>query len=269
MQNIILSLVLILIPLSCAPAWAMGQPPQPPGISELQEKISAELNQMDNDVAQAARQLPSLGLQSDATARILQQLYDRHSSVVAASTFDTDGNLLLVQPDKYKYSEGKNISDQPHFPRLKSSGKPVLSSMFMTVEGFYAVSLAYPVFSSEGQLIGFVSVVLQPYALMRNIIQPRMAGFPSIETLAIQTDGRVIYDKDILQVGKMTFSDPLYQSYPGLLELAQRIAHTESGEGSYIFPASLGKDPVKKATTWTTISLHGTEWRLVLSRIVN
>lgn len=246
---------------------AMSTAPHLPGIMELRNKITAELNQMDSDLAQAARQLAATGLQGADAAKILQKLYDDHSAAVVASTIDPQGELLLVQPGRYQGSKGQSISAQAHFPAMIKTKQPILSGMFKTVEGFYGVSLAYPVLTSDGKLIGFVSMVFKPDALMGKIIKPYLSGLPNVEALALQTDGRIIYDKDILQIGKMTFSDPLYQSYPDLLALAKKMVQQPSGAGTYTFPASLGSAPVKKATEWTTVSLHGTEWRLIISKV--
>jgi hypothetical protein len=65
-----------------------------------------------------------------------------------------------------------------------------------------------------------------------------------------------------MQTGKMTFSDPVYQSYPTLLELANRMTLEASGTGSYTFP-------VKKVSEWATVSLHGTEWRVIVSQVID
>ena len=64
----------------------------------------------------------------------------------------------------------------------------------------------------------------------------------------------------------MTFSDPLYQSYPNLLDLANKITQQPAGSGAYTFPAGPGQPAVNKISEWATISLHGTEWRLIISK---
>lgn len=268
MKKAALLSLFILVLFTALPVLAMGQPPQPPNVLELQSKIFNALNQMDIDLAQAAKQLSSLELDGEAASQILQKLYAYHPSAVDIATIDLEGNLLLIEPEKYKESEGENISNQPHFDMLKITQKPVLSEMRKTVEGFYAVSLAYPIFS-QNKPIGFVSIVLKPDALMRKTIQNFISGFSSMEVLAIQKDGRIIYDKDFQQIGKMTFSDPLYQSYPALLALAKKITQQTSGTGIYDFSVKSGKEPVKKAAEWATIGLHGTEWRLVLSEVID
>jgi hypothetical protein len=241
---------------------AMGAAPHLPGIVDLQSQIAAELNSLDSDLAQAAQQLSTIGIYGSAST-ILLNIYNKHSSVVDVATVDPDGYLITIQPDRYKSSEGQRINEQPHFMEVIKTGRPGMSGMFKTVEGFYAVSLIYPIVNLKGQTIGYVSLVFKPDALMGNIIKPYTS---SVEAFALQKDGRVIYDKDIYQIGKMTFSDPAYQNYPDLLRLATQITAEASGAGTYAYPVGFSNAPARKATEWTTLSLHGVEWRLVVSQ---
>jgi len=259
--------ILLLIVLAAA-AFGLGGAPQLPPITVLQSRIAGELNSIDADLAQAAGQIAPLGLTSTATGKVLQKLYDKHSAIIDIATIDLDGNLLLIVPDAYKQAAGTNISQQAHFALIRKTGRPVMSQMFKTVEGFNAAALAYPVIASgETAATGFVSIVFKPDTLMRNIIKDYLQDLPSAEALAIQLDGKVVYDYDIFQVGKMTFSDPGYQAFPSLLLLASKMTQEASGSGTYDYVARSGNKATKSAV-WTTISLHGTAWRLMLSEVI-
>ena len=202
MKKLLLFLIIVL--LAAPQVLSMGTAPHLPGIVDLQGKINNELIAMDGDLASAAARISALGLQSDGTAKILQKIYDDHNSVVDVVTVGLDGHLLLIQPRTYKSSEGSFIGNQQHFQQLVKTKKPVVSPLFKTVEGFWA-SLAYPVFSPQGKLIGCVSIVFKPDALMGNIIKQYISVTSSVDAMALELDGKVIYDKDILQVGRMTF----------------------------------------------------------------
>lgn len=259
-------IVCVLYLVSCflltAPAGAMGAPPHLPGIVDLRAEIAAELNSIDSDLADAAQRLSTVGLH-DGSAPILLNIYNRHASIVDAATIDPDGYLITIQPGRYKSSEGQRINEQPHFMEVVRTGRPVLSGIFKTVEGFYAASIIYPVRNLKKQTIGYVSVVFKPDALMAAIIKPYTS---SVEAFALQADGRIIYDKDIYQIGRMTFADPAYQKYPDLLRLAARITQEASGAGTYTYPVGYSNTPVRKTTEWTTVSLHGVEWRFAVSQ---
>ena len=242
-------------------AFAMA--PTPPTITQLSNKINIELTNMDQAVAVATQQLSGSDLNDKITFDTLKNLYNEFPSTVIASTIDPNGNLVMVFPQTYQ-SQGESVKSQAHFQQALKTKKPGLSNMFKTVEGFYATSLIYPIFTDKN-LTGFISLVFQPQALFNNNIKPNLDQFPSMEALAIQLDGRIIYDRDILQVGQMTFSDPMYQTSPSLLTIAQRMTSEASGSGTYTFLDKTKQNTINKTTQWDTISLYQTQWRLILA----
>lgn len=258
--------VLLFLSVPTSRSLAMGNPPPVPHVSALQTQISAELYSLDADLAAAAQKISLIGLTGDTPVDILQNLYDRHPSIVDNATVSLDGRLLLIEPYKYKSAEGQYIGDQAHFIQAKNTRQPVMSDMFKTVEGFWAISIIYPVVTTDGKTIGYVSSVFRPDALIRNVISPYISYYPSVEATAIDTDGHIVYDKDLLQVGKNTFTDPAYQSYASLLNLARQITAEAAGTGTYTFSTGLGNAPAEKSSEWSTISLHGVDWRLILSK---
>lgn len=266
MNNKLIPLILLLSLCSMSPAFSMSTPPKDP-LQALQAKVEIELNSMDMDLAQAASDLAGQDLTASQANAALLTLYNAHDSIVDVATIDPDGTLLLIQPAKYRDSIGQNISGQAHFGQLRNSNGPVMSNLFKTVEGFHAVSLAYPVLAGDRlEKIGYISIVFQPQALVRKAVEEAGLSKGNFEIMAIQDDGRIIYDKDLLQVGKMTFSDPLYQKYPSLLKLAKRIIDEGSGSGVYEFPAKGSSVAVQKEAVWTTVNLRSATWRLVLAK---
>ena len=83
-------------------------------------------------------------------------------------------------------------------------------------------------------------------------------------------DGLLLYDEDASQIGKNLFEDPLYKPFPNLLDLGHRIVAERSGHGYYsYFQVTEGnKTAVNKECYWTTAGLHGREWRLVVTKII-
>jgi len=63
-------------------------------------------------------------------------------------------------------------------------------------------------------------------------------------------------------------TDPAFAGYPELVALTKRIATEPSGTGTYTFTPAGGGPAVRKSAFWTTAGLHGTEWRIVVARVV-
>jgi hypothetical protein len=171
--------------------------------------------------------------------------------------------MTTVEPPEYRSFEGKDISDQEQVKRMLKSRKPVLSSVFRSVEGYYAVDAEYPVFNPEGSFIGSVSVLFKPEKLLGDIIRPLVKGLP-IDIWAMEQGGRLLYDVDPAQVGLNLFTSPEYRSYKQVIRLAKKIAKTPKGDGGYRFKKGTLTGPeVNKKAYWQSVVLYGTSWRLV------
>lgn len=231
---------------------------------DLQRDVQSRLDQADRDLAAAAGELAQSGLDGDEARRILSGLASRYHYAVDCCTVDEHGKIVAVEPAAYHEFAGADISGQEHVGRLKETGRPVLSNVFTAVEGFAAVDMQRPVFSQQGELIGSVSMLISPERFFSSFTVPDMQG-ERPEMMIMQKDGDILYDTESSQTGRNTFTDPLYQDYAGLTELAKRVVADKAGVGTYAIPEQQLQKQAAKRSVWTTVGLHGTEWRLIVN----
>ena len=74
----------------------------------------------------------------------------------------------------------------------------------------------------------------------------------------------ILYETDPTQV-LLNRSSSMYQDYPELLELFNRMSVERTGYGTYEFLDQSHMETTKKGCYWTTIPNRGTEMRLVLT----
>ncbi len=233
-------------------------------LAGIETGARGSLGALDANVSEAARHFAAAGMEGEGTDGVLEYLVASTPAVVDAVTVGPGGTILAVMPEEYQESIGADIGEQAHIVRILKDGEPALSDVFTTVEGFDAAAIARPVTSPSGEILGGVSVPFRPDLLLGNVIAPAVNGTGAVVTV-IQTDGRVLYDPDPAEIGKMTFEDPIYADYPDLLTVARRVAAEPAGAGGYEFLATGGTDPVHKEIVWGTVCLHGTEWRIVVT----
>jgi hypothetical protein len=77
-------------------------------------------------------------------------------------------------------------------------------------------------------------------------------------------DPTVMYETDPSQI-LLNKSSPVYQSYPALLALIDRVSAERTGYGTYEFLDQSHAKTVKKGSYWITIPNKGTEMRLILT----
>ena len=258
MKNLLLLLMCYLFALPTATA---AKPPA--ALLQTRQQVTAEFDRLDHSLKKAAKELGKTGLTGDDARRILTATCQEFSYMMDCSVIDLHGRMITVEPARYRSVEGTDISDQAHVINILKHHKPVLSAVFRTVEGDLAVDAEYPVFSPKGHFIGAVSVLFKPEHFLGEMIKPMVKG-GSLDIWVMERGGRLLYDVDPQQVGLNLFTSPYFHSYKELQQLAKKIAQSPQGNGTYRFKkANLTDHDVTKKACWQSVSLYGTQWRLV------
>jgi hypothetical protein len=229
--------------------------------------LQDRLDTADTVVSATGGILAGTGITGQGADDALLSLAESEQWVVDAVTVSPDGTIAAVMPEEYQGVIGDYIGNQSHIVTILTDKKPVLSPVFRTVEGFEAAAIAYPVFSSGGELIGGISVPFRPDLLIGPLIIDATRGTEYGVEVIQATDGLILYDSDPAQIGK-TPDDPIYVEYPELRALVLQIMSQRSGKGTYRFPTPGSSQPVQKEAVWDTISIHGTEWRIAVQEVI-
>ena len=244
----------------------------------FQADVQGSLTDLDSDVANAAQNLSTTGLEGDAAREVLRKLLDTNSNLVEASTFSKEGKIIVAECRECNGSEGADISSQEIVANFLKTKIPTFSRQLLLAEGYNGTVLEYPVFSPKGEFLGGSSAIIEPDKLLDKLATPLLyfnvstqSNITNYTFWVMDLDGLLLYDEDEGQIGRNLLEDPLYKSFPSLLELVeQRILTERSGHGYYNFFQVTGGNEaeVTKECYWTTAGLHGTEWRLVINKVV-
>jgi len=226
--------------------------------------VGQDLAEMDMAVSDGAARIGTLGFNGSETKAALVKMDDFPWAVDTITVNDT-GIINNVEPEVYKSVSGENLSDQKHLQRLYLQKVPVMSDVFLSVEGVPAVDIASPVFSPDGKFIGATTLLFNPELFFSKNTPKKSDGTPW-HLMVMQKNGLIVYDPDYGQIGKNTFSDPLFKPFPDLIALAEKMSRERVGNSTYTFIDANGMNVTKEAM-WTTVGIRGNEWRLVLIRI--
>jgi hypothetical protein len=232
-----------------------------------QAAINAELLRLDGLLSNACQQLSATGLTGPEAEEILNGLYTENSDIIVnAATADRNDILLAVQPSNYSNIIGQDIADQEQNIEMHKTMRPSLSNLISLVEGFPGVVMVSPVFDTNEQFIGSLSIVFQPYQFIHPIVGNLTKGIYTI--FALQRNSTLIYDVTVEEQGKNIFTDEAYAGYTGLQTFIHQVVDTQSGYGTYSYFDDLApsRPLVNKEAYWTTIGIYNTDWRLVIAR---
>lgn len=263
---------------AAGPSAEGSLPDMPFLLLQIQADVQGSLNDLEAAVADASAKLSAPGLGGDAARQVLRRLLDANPDLVEAVTFDIDGRIVVAECDACQGAEGAegaDIGGQEHIAHVLNNRNPTFSGEFLLVEGYTGTAIAYPVFSEDGELLGGISAIIEPEDLIGGLVAENLQFDVSTRSQitdysfwAMDPDGLILYDRDESQIGKLLFEDPLYQPFPSLLELGERIAAERAGHGYYSFQVAEGDETVvTKESYWTTVGLRGRDWRLVVTRI--
>lgn len=232
-------------------------------VTSVRENVTGQFELINRSLSASAADLRNADLTGEKARESLSTLLGSTPYAIDCITVDPYGRVKAVEPSLYGDIVGGSLTDQEHIRRLFATGKPVTSGVIVTVEGFPAIDCAMPVYSPEGQVKGAVTLLYNTSLWHDAITAADPTGV--YEAFVMQPDGLIVYDADPVQTGRYVFSDPHYAPYTSLLVLARHITAEPSGNGTYTYPDLNGR-VVQKEATWKTVSLYGTEWRVVFSR---
>jgi len=225
-------------------------------LREAHLAVTAALTRIESALAQAA---PKTAADPSGTVESLCATLPAASCAV----LDARGRITAIAPKENAGLVGADVSQQDHAAKLLKKRKPVMGDVFVALQGYPSVGIYRPLFSDQKEFAGGVGVLVKPEVLLKGALAP-WEGRDGRHFWVMDTYGRVLYDSDETQVGKMLFSDPLYSPHKKLLALSRRIAAQAKGKGEYRFLRAGGTEVVAKSALWDTVGLHGARWRLVL-----
>lgn len=232
-------------------------------LSAVQSSVDSEIARIGNSVIYASQQLTATGISGDGARQIIAALAANSSYIIEAATQNLDRVMTVVEPEAYHKSEGKIIGEQKWLnPNPIGDITPTMTPVIMLITNQSGCSIVAPIFDSNKVLIGTVSSIFDPQAMVDAAIKEVAPG-SGYSFTASQLDGLVVYSGHPDFRGKNLSTDQtLAANYPGVKESAMVTSTVSSGYHAY----SVGSQ--QRESYWITINAYGQEWRLVIHHAI-
>ena len=234
-------------------------------LNRVVEGIVQKVSAIENSLINASDVISNNSKIPENIQNIIMRIYKENPDVYDVSYIDEKSILKNIYPEEYESIIGVDLSAQEQFDILKQTKKPVWSDLFYAVEGFYSFDLEWPLFNLNSDFIGSLSVLIKNDDFFRDIFLSNINN-PNYEVWIMQNDGTVVYDIDTFEIGRNIFTDELYSEYDELRVLCKTIIEENEGAGKYTFLQTNSETPVTKESIWTTISFHGKDLKVVLTK---
>jgi hypothetical protein len=234
-------------------------------LAKAQTSTDTEIQRIGQSLVYASKQLSTTGISGTEADQILNALAANSSYIINAATENLNNTIVAAAPANWSYITGRNVGEQAYLnPNPASEITPMMTPLVAVQSDMMANIVAAPILNSNRELIGYISVILDPARLLSDTITAALQG-TIYTTTVMQTDGLMIYDSDPLQQYKNMFTDQAYANYTQLLLLGHHVAQYSSGYGTYKFTVDAASPiVVNKECYWTTVFAYGQVWRIAL-----
>lgn len=201
---------------------------------------------------------------NDESKKFLADYYESHKQMIETVTrVDNKGRILYTYP----YNDsliGSDISYQKHIKQIMAVKKPVISDVFMSVQGFLAVALHVPVFK-DGEYAGSIAILVKIDELGKEYLGK--LKFRGTGSAWIITENNIeIFCNFEEHIGK-SYLD-VTKKNPAAVELTNRLKSENMGTIKGIHRLDIDNDPdgfIEKYIVFYRVPLNNTYWTILIS----
>lgn len=192
---------------------------------------------------------------------LIEEFYNSHKNKIEAVTrISKEGKIIYTHPYVPEVI-GKDVSYQDHNSMMMSKREPIISNIFMSVQGYRTVSVAVPIFK-DSVYEGSISCLIPfDYIAEKNVknIKIGETGYAYL----IDEDGVFLSSPRMGQIGNSILT--LSQGIPSALKMAENMLSEENGRVEYEFPHINTKEIVTNYNYFERIELLNTHWIIAVT----
>ena len=190
----------------------------------------------------------------------MQDYFVSHSEELSAITrISAEGKIIYTYPFVEEVI-GRDVSEQKHNAEIIRNHKPVISDVFLTVQGYRALVYAYPIIE-KNEYKGCISLVI-PFEYIAkkflNIIKIGAGG----SSFIISEEGIELYCSEKDHIGRSIFNfDLKMDAYE---KLGQKMLQKKDGIAEYLIQDEKTKEFIKRIAVYKSVPIENTFWSLAV-----
>jgi serine/threonine-protein kinase len=200
---------------------------------------------------------------SKTLTRTLEDLSSRFPYVESFAASLVPGKIIAVAPSKYQQAIGTDTSKFEHNILVIKQGVPITSRVYMSTEGFEAITLVVPVKNGH-RVTGMLSARLKAATFFGELLSNDL-NIRNRDIWVIQDDGLILYDNNPNEIGQNLFREERFQQVAELRQLAKQIILQDAGVGYYKNQSTGQTESSQRIASWRTLRpTENREWTIVV-----
>ena len=194
---------------------------------------------------------------------MMRQFYRAHSKEISGITLiNRSGFIAYTYP--YENFTGSDLTHQPHIRKMMNTEKPIISGIFVTVQGFRSTAFNIPIFRNDTYQ-GAISILV-PFD---NLGSEYLAGIHVLDGTGnawmISPDGTILYSPAPELVGRNVNS--LYNTSTSVPAMTGEAIAGKTGIMTYTRrnPAGSMAAPVTYQAAFVPVHIADTSWSVIVA----
>lgn len=193
----------------------------------------------------------------------IKEFYNQHADKISAITrIDASGKIVYTVPF-VRQAIGRDVSHQAHNRRIMEEHRPLVSDVFMAVQGYRAVAFAMPVFKNHTYR-GSLSILIPFRRIAKKYLAAIRLG-DSGSAWLLSRKGIELFRPSPGHAGQSVFKT--FASSPTVIAMAKKMIKGEQGTTVYTEEQTRGNRTraVTSHAVYLPIELPGNFWSIVVA----
>lgn len=211
---------------------------------------------------QVLSRIPAIIEMNDTGKRMLSEYQrDQGGELSGITRVDERGLIEFTVP--VLASIGQDISHQDHIRRMQQYHEPVVSDVFMAVQGFRTIAVHVPVFR-QGHYDGTIAFLLSFDRIAKKYVENVRLGASGFAWI-VSERGIEISSPFKNHIG-MNVRD-VYRDYESVVSMIDRILRSERGTAVYAYRKSSADSlhAVTYRAVFLPLTVHNTRWSIIVT----
>ncbi|MFH0968234.1 MAG: hypothetical protein V1862_11185 [Methanobacteriota archaeon] len=233
-------------------------------LSSVCDSLNHSLNQIDQNLAKIAGVFRTSDMRNTSASDIIGPYQIDQEGLggiilfVGDTVYPSLNSSAMKKPFDSSILQDMAINDSIRYI------KPKMSQEIEITDSKPIIMISRPTVIDD--IIGAAVAILIPWSFCDAIVQPRING-TNILCIVMQLDGIILYSSSSGELAKIPPENFLTE-FPTFRDVKRAMIAEKDGHMNYELWRADRSEPKARDAYWSTITLHGTEWRVMIAEPV-
>lgn len=241
----------------------LAEPHDPSGeeiLTQVSSSIDMSLDQLDKNLTAIVRSFETLG--PDASAEdIIGPFVVTQPGVIGTGLIAENKTLSLFNASYLQDPQDLTMLQDPSVSSAIQYIKPRMSLVKKLNNSEKIVLISRPALVND--IIGAAVMVLTPGEFIDPLVKPQLNDTNTL-CAVMQLDGTILYTSHPMELSNIP-PENFMTGFPTFRDVIGAMIDGESGDLIYELWRADRTEPKARQAFWTTITQHGTDWRIMVA----